>query len=226
MAQGKLFVTLRASDGAFPVARGRVTVFGSDGAVLSAGEVSAQTGGVSPDFLLDAPDPALSLSPDKATPYATYSVKVEAEGFYSVRVNGVQIFAGERSELPVDMIPRGQSVDEEIIYDIGPHALTTTTENLREGPGEEERILGRVVIPERITVHLGAPGTSASNVSVSFPDYIKNVASSEIYPTWPERSLRANILCQISFALNRVFTEWYPSRGYNFNITNSTAYDQ
>ncbi len=82
------------------------------------------------------------------------------------------------------------------------------------------------VIPETITVHLAGPDTPAENVTVSFPDYIKNVASSEIYPTWPESALRANIYAIITYALNRVYTEWYRSRGYNFDITNSTAYDQ
>ena len=82
------------------------------------------------------------------------------------------------------------------------------------------------IIPENITVHLGAPSSSAQNVTVPFVDYIKNVASSEIYPTWPEEALRANIYAIISFALNRIYTEWYPSRGYNFDITNSTQFDQ
>lgn len=81
-------------------------------------------------------------------------------------------------------------------------------------------------IPESITVHLGPPNQSAENVTVSFPDYIKNVASSEVYPTWNEAALRANILAQISFALNRVYTEYYRSRGYDFDITSSTATDQ
>lgn len=81
-------------------------------------------------------------------------------------------------------------------------------------------------IPEQITVHLGKPNEPAENVTVSFPSYIKNVASSEIYPTWPESAIRANIYAQISFALNRVFTEWYRNRGYNFDITNSKQYDQ
>lgn len=81
-------------------------------------------------------------------------------------------------------------------------------------------------VPENITVHLGTPASNASNVTVSFSDYIKNVASSEIYPTWNESALRANILAQVSYALNRVYTEYYRSRGYNFDITNSTAYDQ
>ena len=81
-------------------------------------------------------------------------------------------------------------------------------------------------IPENITVHLGPPASSAQNVTVPFPDYIKNVASSEIYPTWPESAIRANIYAQISFALNRIYTEFYRSQGYPFDITNSTATDQ
>ena len=105
-----------------------------------------------------------------------------------------------------------------------PESLTSEIQNQTESG--DSRILRQVVIPNPITVHLGAPNSSASNVQVSFPDYVKNVASSEIYPTWPESSLRANIYAIITFALNRVFTEWYRSRGYNFDITNSTAYDQ
>lgn len=83
-----------------------------------------------------------------------------------------------------------------------------------------------ITVPENITVHLGRPSSNAENVTVPFADYIKNVASSEIYPTWPENAIRANILAQISYALNRVYTEYYRSRGYNFDITNSTAFDQ
>ena len=85
---------------------------------------------------------------------------------------------------------------------------------------------GEPYIPANITVHLGTPDSGAQNVTVTFPDYIKNVASSEIYPTWPENAIRANIYAQISYALNRIYTEWYPSQGYNFDITNSTRFDQ
>lgn len=85
---------------------------------------------------------------------------------------------------------------------------------------------GYPVIPETITVHLGTPNENALNIEVPFVDYIKNVASSEIYPTWPENAIRANVYAQISYALNRVYTEWYRSKGYNFDITNSTLYDQ
>ena len=82
------------------------------------------------------------------------------------------------------------------------------------------------VIPEVVRVHLGAPDSGARNVTVSFPDYVKNVASSEIYPSWNENALRANIYAQISFVLNRIYTEFYPSRGYDFDITNNTQFDQ
>ena len=83
-----------------------------------------------------------------------------------------------------------------------------------------------VIIPESITVHLGAPSEDAPNVTVPFIDYIKNVASGEIYPTWPEAAIRANIYAQITFALNRIYNEWYPSQGYDFDITSVTQYDQ
>lgn len=85
---------------------------------------------------------------------------------------------------------------------------------------------GTPFIPRTITVHLGTPTSDAENIYVDFPDYIKNVASSEIYPTWPEAAMRANIYAQISYALNRYYTEWYRSQGYNFDITNSTQFDQ
>ena len=87
-------------------------------------------------------------------------------------------------------------------------------------------VINAPYIPETITVHLGPPDSDAQNVTLPFIDYIKNVASSEIFPTWPESALRANILAQISFALNRIYTEYYRSRGYSFNITNQTTIDQ
>ena len=87
-------------------------------------------------------------------------------------------------------------------------------------------LTGEPFIPQNITVHLGAPDENASNVTLPFPDYIKNVASSEIYPTWPETALRANIYAITSFALNRIYTEWYRSRDYPFDITAVTQYDQ
>ena len=82
------------------------------------------------------------------------------------------------------------------------------------------------VIPTEITVHLGPPNEEAKNITIPFQEYIKNVASSEIYPNWPTDAIKANILAQTSFALNRIYNEWYPSQGYNFDITSDPAYDQ
>lgn len=190
--------------------------------------------GRTPPVCLQAPDVDLSLSPNPgAQPYKQYNARIEAEGYIPVTVEGVQLFPGIESVLPVEMqpIPRGREAQEgEQDFEIPPNALEQEREGTPEGPeegGVAPRILSSVYIPEYITVHLGTPNnTSARNVTVSFPDYIKNVASSEIYPTWPESALRANIYAQMSFALNRIYTEWYRSRGYSFDITNSTAYDQ
>ncbi len=98
--------------------------------------------------------------------------------------------------------------------------------NQGQTPAILNRIKGEIVIPTYITVHLGKPQNTAENVTVPFLYYLKNVASSEIYPTWPYEALKANIWAQTSLALNRIYTEWYPSQGYDFDITNSTAYDQ
>lgn len=122
-----------------------------------------------------------------------------------------------------DAEPAGAVFSMPVTRDLAEENAAARAVEALSGP----RAASQVYVPKYITVHLGAPNnSSARNVTVSFRDYIKNVASSEIYPTWPEAALRANILAQITFAQNRIFTEWYPSQGYNFNITNNTAYDQ
>ncbi len=230
MPQGSLQFTIRYAEEAFPVPSATIFLTANDGTDLGQTTVTGENGGVSREFFIDAPPRALSLSPGEAVPYSTVNARIIAEGFSPVVIRGIQIFDGEKSLLPVELLPGAASAspngqDNVLEYNIPPHALRQTRLRTPEGP-EEGRLLGEVFIPLKITVHLGAPNSDAANVTVPFIDYIKNVASSEIYPTWPENSLRANILCQISFALNRIFTEWYPSRGYNFNITSSTAYDQ
>lgn len=178
---------------------------------------------------VEAPSPEASLTPDsEERPYSLYHVVVYAQGYTPVVVENVQVFGGIESIVPVDMtaqLGRARGNEAEVI-DIPPNALESPEPREPEGPSENARILNRVYIPETITVHLGKPSSSARNVRVSFLDYIKNVASSEIYPTWPDAALRANIHAQVGFVLNRIFTEWYPSQGYDFDITNSTAYDQ
>ena len=184
------------------------------------------------DITLTTPACALSLDETNTTtrPYALCDLTAARPGYRTVRIQGVQVFPGQVTLARPEMIP-----DTEENRDIPSEPIVIPTHALFAGSGGsgpsptancEPRVLSRVVIPKNITVHLGRPAASARNVTVSFRDYIANVASSEVYPTWPEQALRANIHCQISLALNRIYTEWYPSKGYSFNITNSTSYDQ
>lgn len=183
------------------------------------------------DVTIDAPSCALSLQEDNTTrPYAVVNLTAAKDGYRTVRIEGVQIFAGQVTLAQPEMIPateEGRDVANPPVV-IPEHSLFTGDSGSGPEPVENcvPRVLSKVIIPKNITVHLGKPAASARNVTVSFRDYIANVASSEVYPTWPEASLRANIHCQISLALNRIYTEWYPSKGYTFNITNSTSYDQ
>ncbi len=165
------------------------------------------------------------------TPYVTYNVMAQAKGFNTLYVADIPIFDGERAVLPLSLVPmqENQRSEEQMQIIVGAPAVTMSGEREQEGPAgdtDASYVLRQVVIPNPITVHMGTPASTAQNIQVSFPDYVKNVASSEIYPTWPEAALRANIYAIITFALNRVYTEWYRSKNYNFDITNSTAYDQ
>ena len=187
--------------------------------------------GSAADIPIEAPACALSLDESNTTrPYAIVSLTAAKPGYRTVRIEGIQIFAGQVTLAQPQMLPVTED-DRDIPNApivIPPHALFAGSGGSGPQPRENctPRVLEQVIIPKNITVHLGKPAASARNVTVSFRDYIANVASSEVYPTWPEQALRANIHCQISLALNRIYTEWYPSKGYTFNITNSTSYDQ
>ena len=187
--------------------------------------------GSAADIPVEAPACTLSLDEDNTIrPYAVVSLTAAKSGYRTVRIEGIQIFAGQITLAQPAMIPvteEGKAIPDAPIV-IPPHPLFAGSDGSGAQPVENctPRVLDKVIIPKNITVHLGKPAASARNVTVSFRDYIANVASSEVYPTWPEQALRANIHCQISLALNRIYTEWYPSKGYTFNITNSTSYDQ
>ena len=187
--------------------------------------------GSAADIPIEAPACALSLDESNTTrPYAIVSLAATKPGYRTVRIEGIQIFAGQVTLAQPQMLPvteEDRDIPNAPIV-IPPHALFAGSGGSGAQPVENcvPRVLDKVIIPKNITVHLGKPAASARNVTVSFRDYIANVASSEVYPTWPEQALRANIHCQISLALNRIYTEWYPSKGYTFNITNSTSYDQ
>ena len=224
---GTLRIQTFAARQSAPVEGVTVTVQG-DGFTLH--RITDETG-TAADISIEAPSCALSLQEDNTIrPYAVVDLTATKAGLRTVRIQGVQIFAGQVTLAQPEMIPE----TEEGLYVANPpvvipeHSLFTGDGGSGPDPMENcmPRVLSRVIIPKNITVHLGKPAASARNVTVSFRDYIANVASSEVYPTWPEQALRANIHCQISLALNRIYTEWYPSKGYTFNITNSTSYDQ
>ena len=224
---GTLRIQTFAARQSAPVEGVTVTVQG-DGFTLH--RITDTTGSAA-DIPVEAPACPLSLDEDNTTrPYAIVSLTAAKPGYRTVRIEGIQIFAGQVTLAQPQMLPdteEGRDIPNAPII-IPPHALFAGSGGSGPQPALHctPRVLDQVIIPKNITVHLGKPAASARNVTVSFRDYIANVASSEVYPTWPEQALRANIHCQISLALNRIYTEWYPSKGYTFNITNSTSYDQ
>ena len=184
---------------------------------------------------LPTPPLSYSLDPDSLQqPYAEYNIFVTADGYEPVYVTGSEMFANELSLQPIRMNPiEMEAGEEEKRVDIPVHTLfgdyppKIPEDEIKPMAETGEIVLSRVVIPEYIIVHDGVPSdSSAPNYWVRYKDYIKNVASCEIYSTWPESTLYANILVIMSFTLNRVYTEWYRNQGYNFTITSSTANDQ
>ena len=233
MSIGYLQIFSRSATDGLPVPGVTARVRPSAG-TGDARNVTTDESGYADPISLTAPDKSYSLdeSNNSVLPYATYDITVDHEGYYPIVMRGVQVFDGENSLAELNMIPvedNAQFRAEPEIFDIPEHALFSGDGGTGAEPAVQcERILAEVVIPNKIVVHLGRPAVSARNVTVPFRDYIKNVASSEIYPTWPVEALKANIYAQISLALNRIFTEWYRSKGkgYDFDITNSTSYDQ
>lgn len=227
MAIGYLIIQARTANDALPLSGVQIRVM--DDQERSIYNLTTDESGETEKIALETLDRSLSLEPEfSGTPFISYDVLALADGFNSVHIVGIPILDGETAIQPIEFVPMREKQRTPTVTEIhiGVPAVSKTGKRYQVGPDTEPRVLRQVVIPNPITVHLGSPGASASNVQVSFPDYVKNVASSEIYPTWPDASLRANIYAIITFALNRVFTEWYRSRGYSFDITNNTAYDQ
>lgn len=230
MTTGILRIQAFAARKSAPVEGVRIAITGDGFAAVR----HTDARGNAEDVTIQTPACRLSLEEQNTTqrPYAVCSLTASKPGYRTVRIQGVQIFPGQVTLAQPEMIPEteaGRDVPDVPVV-IPEHPLFAGQGGSGARPVVEcpaaPLVLDRVVIPKTITVHLGKPSASARNVTVSFRDYIANVASSEVYPTWPEQALRANIHCQISLALNRIYTEWYPSKGYSFNITNSTSYDQ
>lgn len=234
MSYGKLEFFLYVGEESLPVSDAEIIIINTDTQELVNNKVlKVDKDGKTKPLSLYTYDKYLSEEPDVSIkPYKTYDAIIVSNNYQSKYIKGIPIFSGITSVQKVQMVPKARGVDSIDFIDIPPNALTLDSELLQS---EEEfnnynnegapKILKEVVIPEYITVHLGSPTSYAQNVTVSFTDYIKNVASSEIYPTWPKEALKSNIYAEISFTLNRIYTEWYRSRGYDFDITSSTAYD-
>lgn len=182
---------------------------------------------------LSAPPREYSMEPTDNQPYSEYNLKISAPGYQEGLISGVQIFSGENGLQSIVLLPSEQTPD--YVYNpivIGGHTLweyyppKIAEPEIKPLAESGEIVLSRVVVPETIVVHDGVPGDStATDYYVPYIDYIKNVACCEIYSTWSESTIEANILAIMSFTLNRVYTEWYRNKGYNFTITSSTAYD-
>jgi len=235
MANGTLKLRL-ITGSALPVSGALVRIKTAAGPLIFEDRVEVGSDGISSPFTLEVPSLSETLDPSALeTPYGLYNVEVLAPDFLNTYVNGVQIFADREAVLEVELEPLPEAFPPSqgpVNINVSPHALRLPIQpppdlDSLAPPRPTGQLHTAPYIPQYITVHLGVPNDNlAKNVTVTFQDYIKNVASSEIYPTWPEESLKANILAQISLVLNRVYTEWYRSRGYDFDITNSTRYDQ
>ena len=228
--RGRLQVTVLTEDGAKPVENAvvRISYTGVPDSVLE--ELKTDSSGQTPVLELAAPPLEYSMEPSEEQPYAEYTVQIRAEGYEPEEIAGTEILPDVLAQQPVRLRPSSAGEFERIV--IGPHTLfgdyPPKEPEAEVKPVDEtgEIVLSRVVIPEYVVVHDGPVNDAqAKNYYQRYKDYIKNVACSEIYATWPADTIRANVLAIMSFTLNRVYTEWYRNKGYDFTITSSTAYD-
>lgn len=231
---GTIRISVVSSIGLVPVEGATVTIAYTREPDVPIAVLTTDSSGQTPVTELPAPPPTLSLQPEnEIQPYSEYNITVTAPDYEPVLVSGSEILADQLSLQPIQMNPLAATEGEEKIVVIPDHTLygdfppKIPEDEIKPMAETGEIVLSRVVIPEFVIVHDGVPNdSSAPNYWVRYKDYIKNVASCEIYSTWPESSIYANILAIQSFTLNRVYTEWYRNQGYNFTITSSTAYDQ
>ncbi|MBE5948801.1 MAG: peptidoglycan-binding protein [Lachnospiraceae bacterium] len=209
-------------------ARVQISYTGEPSNVLE--ELVTNSSGRTEPINLLTPPLEYSLNPGIEQPYSEYTLRITAEDFAPLEIVGTEILPNTRSVQNANLVSSAISQGSDIV--ILPNTLygnypAKIAEPEIKPLGESgEIVLSRVVVPETVIVHDGSPNdTTATNYYVPYRDYIKNVASCEVYATWPESTLVANILAIMSFTLNRVYTEWYRNRGFDFTITSSTAYD-
>ena len=229
---GTLSIHLTNESNGTPVQGAKISISYTGNPSQTIEEVSADDSGNSEELTLNAPPLEYSMEPSEEQPYAEYTIRVQAPGYRDITVSAINVLPGETAIQNVRMETEDAPGDRIDTIVIAAHTLYAEyppkipEEEIKPMNGSGEIVLSRVVIPEYIVVHDGAPGdTTASDYYIRYRDYIKNVASSEIYATWPDAAIRANVLAIMSFTLNRVYTEWYRGKGYNFTITSSTAYD-
>ena len=232
--KGGLKIQCFVGDTYIPVDGVKATLVPSQGQGGQEVQLTTNSSGESQVIELSAPPLAYSQEPTGNIPYSLYDLRVERQGFQALVINGIQIFPQEIALQQCNLIESmGRKSYRADIINIQPNTLNGNFP--AKIPEEVDKplppptsgvVLPKPVVPEFIVVHAGGPNnTSAPNYTVPYKDYIKNVASCEIYSTWPESTIRANIYAIISFTLNRIYTEWYRGKGKNFDITNSTAYD-
>lgn len=229
--QGKLQVWVNARTQNRPVAGAEVSVSYSGDPQKILEKLKTDGDGRTQVLNLATPPLEYSMEPNINQPYSEYTIKVEAPGYRAVEVTGSELMSGQSS---VQQILLDEMTPEDTFEDISIPEHTLFGEYPEKIPEDEikpmdesgEIVLSRVVIPEYVIVHDGSPSDStARDYYVRYRDYIKNVACSEIYATWPRETIKANVLAIMSFTLNRVYTEWYRNKNYDFTITSSTAYD-
>ena len=231
--KGRLQINLVSDISAYPIQGAQISIFYTGVPEAQLEQLTTDSSGQTDTIDLAAPPLEYSLNPEnEVQPYSEYTMQITAEGFESVSIAGAEILADVTAIQNVSMKPIDNPEDEETVFVIPAHTLYATyppkfpEDEIQPTFESGEIVLSRVVVPEYIVVHDGSPRDStAKNYYVKYKDYIKNVASSEIYATWPEDTIRANVLAIMSFTLNRVYTEFYRNRGYDFTITSSTAFD-
>lgn len=230
---GRLKISVTSSIGLIPVtdATVKISYKGMPDSIIET--LNTDISGQTEEIALPSPPLEYSMEPGADQPYSEYNIEVEAPGYEPVMVSGTEILPDSLALQPIEMNPIEveQGAEETIVIPdhtlYGEYPPKIPEDEIKPMDETGEIVLSRVVIPEYVVVHDGVPSDStAPNYYVKYKDYIKNVASSEIYATWPENAIYANILAIMSVTLNRVYTEWYRNQGFNFTITSSTAYDQ
>ncbi len=231
--QGKLQINITSEITAVPIQGATISISYTGIPESTLEQLTTDSSGQTETVELDAPPLDYSLDPSiEEQPYSEYTLQVEAPGYEPVSIAGAEILAGVTALQNLTLRPLDETQASESVFVIPAHTLygeypaKIPEDEIKPTNETGEIVLSRVVVPEYIVVHDGSPrDTTAINYYVRYKDYIKNVASSEIYATWSPSAIRANVLAIMSFTLNRVYTEWYRNQGYDFTITSSTAFD-